>query len=125
MECPDLNIKWKGDDGKWVVINGDRNNDGIPDFNIDSDGDGEPDENINKIVEWKPQHNVNEPFPYDTMTFEGKNELEDNGVKVEKPDGTFAPNITLKVTDITKDKQTEVSEKAKRSDWRTNCHSSI
>ena len=36
-----------------------------------------------------------------------------NGVKVEKPDGTFAANITLKVTDITKDKQSEVSEKAK------------
>ena len=32
---------------------------------------------------------------------------------MEKPDGSFAASITLKVTDITKDKQAEVSEKAK------------
>ena len=94
-----------------VDIDGD--GDGEPDINIDTDGDGKADENIIKITEWKPGHNVDDPFPYDTMKFEEKKELEDNGVKVEKPDGTFAANITLKVTDITKDKQTEVSEKAK------------
>ena len=84
-----------------------------PYLNIDTDGDGKADENIIKITDWKPGHNVDDPFPYDTMEFEEKKELEDNGVKVEKPDGTFAPNITLKVTDITKDKQSEVGEKAK------------
>ncbi len=94
-----------------VDIDGD--GDGEPDINIDTDGDGKADENIIKITEWKPGHNVDDPFPYDTMKFEEKKELEDNGVKVEKPDGTFAPNITLKVTDITKDKQSEVGEKAK------------
>lgn len=94
-------------------LNIDTDGDGRPDINIDTDGDGKADENIIKITEWKPGHNVDDPFPYDTMKFEEKKELEDNGVKVEKPDGTFAPNITLKVTDITKDKQSEVGEKAK------------
>ena len=28
--CPDLNIKWKDDDENWVIINGDRDYDGIP-----------------------------------------------------------------------------------------------
>ncbi len=115
--CTGTNVKAQinvdlDDDGiPDVDIDGD--GDGEPDINIDTDGDGKADENIIKITEWKPQHNVNEPFPYDTMKFEEKKELEDNGVKVEKPDGTFAPNITLKVTDITKDKQSEVGEKAK------------
>lgn len=115
--CTGTNVKAQinvdlDDDGiPDVDIDGD--GDGEPDINIDMDGDGKADENIIKITEWKPGHNVDDPFPYDTMKFEEKKELEDNGVKVEKPDGTFAPNITLKVTDITKDKQSEVGEKAK------------
>lgn len=115
--CTGTNVKAQinvdlDDDGiPDVDIDGD--GDGEPDINIDTDGDGKADENIIKITEWKPGHNVDDPFPYDTMKFEEKKELEDNGVKVEKPDGTFAPNITLKVTDITKDKQSEVGEKAK------------
>ena len=58
--CPDLNIKWKdpNDETKWVVINGDRNNDKIPDLNIDSDGDGIPDLNIDTDHDGKPDLNL-------------------------------------------------------------------
>ncbi len=58
--CPDLNIKWKNpnDESKWIVINGDRNNDGIPDLNIDSDGDGKPDLNIDTDNDGKPDLNL-------------------------------------------------------------------
>ena len=58
--CPDLNIKWKdpNDESKWIVINGDRNNDGIPDLNIDSDGDGKPDLNIDTDGDGKPDLNL-------------------------------------------------------------------
>ena len=58
--CPDLNIKWKdpNDESKWIVINGDRNNDGIPDINIDSDGDGNPDLNIDTDNDGKPDLNL-------------------------------------------------------------------
>ncbi len=58
--CPDLNIKWKdpNDETKWIVINGDRNNDKIPDLNIDSDGDGTPDLNIDTDGDGKPDLNL-------------------------------------------------------------------
>ncbi|MCI8850944.1 MAG: hypothetical protein HFE82_05320, partial [Erysipelotrichaceae bacterium] len=58
--CPDLNIKWKypNDESKWIVINGDRNNDKIPDLNIDSDGDGMPDLNIDTDHDGKPDLNL-------------------------------------------------------------------
>ncbi len=58
--CPDLNIKWKdpNNESKWIVINGDRNNDGIPDLNIDSDGDGKPDLNIDTDKDGKPDLNL-------------------------------------------------------------------
>ncbi len=58
--CPDLNIKWKdpNDESKWIVINGDRNNDGIPDINIDSDGDGKPDLNTDTDKDGKPDLNL-------------------------------------------------------------------
>ena len=58
--CPDLNIKWKdpNDETKWIVINGDRNNDKIPDLNIDSDGDGKPDLNIDTDHDGKPDLNL-------------------------------------------------------------------
>ncbi len=58
--CPDLNIKWKdpNDESKWIVINGDRDNDGIPDINIDSDGDGKPDLNIDTDNDGKPDLNL-------------------------------------------------------------------
>ncbi|NBJ65376.1 hypothetical protein D5266_09335, partial [bacterium c-19] len=56
----DLNIKWKdpNNESKWIVINGDRDNDGIPDLNIDSDGDGKPDLNIDTDHDGKPDLNL-------------------------------------------------------------------
>ncbi len=58
--CPDLNIKWKDPNNpdKWIVINGDRDYDGIPDLNIDSDGDGKPDLNIDTDGDGKPDLNL-------------------------------------------------------------------
>ncbi|MCI8851846.1 MAG: hypothetical protein HFE82_10030, partial [Erysipelotrichaceae bacterium] len=57
--CPDLNIKWKDlNTNKWIVINGDRDGDGIPDINIDSDGDGKPNLNIDTDNDEKPDLNL-------------------------------------------------------------------
>ena len=58
--CPDLNIKWKDpdDETKWIVINGDRDYDGLPDLNIDSDGDGKPDLNVDTDNDGKPDLNL-------------------------------------------------------------------
>ena len=58
--CPDLNIKWKDPNNpdKWIVINGDRDYDGIPDINIDSDGDGKPDLNVDTDGDGKPDLNL-------------------------------------------------------------------
>jgi len=58
--CPDLNIKWKdpNDETQWIVVNGDRDYDGIPDINIDSDGDGKPDLNIDTDNDGKPDLNL-------------------------------------------------------------------
>ena len=58
--CPDLNIKWKDPNNpdKWIVINGDRDYDGIPDINIDSDGDGKSDLNIDTDYDGKPDLNL-------------------------------------------------------------------
>ena len=117
---PDLNIDLDDDgsadinidtDGDFIPnTNIDGTGDGKPDINVDENGDGLPDSNIMDITTWKPEHNVNQPFPYDTMKIKEKTELEDNGVKVEKTDGTpFLPNMTLKVTDVTDDKKDEVN----------------
>ena len=82
---------------------------------VDIDNDGKPDENIVEIQEWKPSKDGNKDgFLFDTMEIEQKTELEDNGVKVEKPDGTaFLPNFALKVEDVTDTKQSEITEDAK------------
>lgn len=68
--CADTNIKYQDDQGNWLVLNGDRNRDGIPDYNIDIDGDGTPDLNLDsdhdgkpdlnlvKLTEWKPKQCV-------------------------------------------------------------------
>lgn len=56
--CPDLDIKWKDTDDKWVVINGDRDDDGVPDLNIDSDGDGIVDLNIDTDGDNLPDVNL-------------------------------------------------------------------
>ena len=109
--CPHLNIKWKdpNDESKWIVINGNRDYDGIPDLNIDSDGDGipdlnidtdndgKPDENIQEITEWKPEKTVDGDFPYDTMNINAQEEPEqpDNPTPPTKePDEK--PNTSVK-----------------------------
>ena len=57
--CPDLNIKWKDPEtDEWIVINGDRDYDGIPDLNIDSDGDGKADLNVDTDGDGKPDLNL-------------------------------------------------------------------
>ena len=58
--CPDLNIKWKDPENpdKWIVVNGDRDYDGLPDLNIDSDGDGKPDLNVDTDNDGKPDLNL-------------------------------------------------------------------
>ncbi|MCI9293097.1 MAG: hypothetical protein HFF02_07370, partial [Erysipelotrichaceae bacterium] len=93
----------------------DTTGDGKPNINIDTDNDGKPDENIVEIQEWKPNKDGNKDgFLFDTMEIEQKTELEDNGVKIEKPDGTpFLPNFALKVEDVTDTKQSEITEDAK------------
>ncbi len=122
---PDINLDLDDDgeadlnidiDGDWIPdVNIDSKGDGKPDINIDIDGDGVPDENIIEIPEWKPNKDGNKDgFLFDTMEIEQKTELEDNGVKIEKPDGTpFLPNYALKVEDVTEDKKTEIASDAK------------
>ena len=58
--CPDLNIKWKdpNDESKWIALNEDRNNDGIPELNIDANGDGKPDINVDLDEDGKPDLNI-------------------------------------------------------------------
>lgn len=68
--CDDLHIQLPDDKGNMIIINDDKNGDGIPDYNIDSDGDGKPDLNIDTdsdgipdiniafIKEWKPSQCV-------------------------------------------------------------------
>lgn len=48
------------------------------------------------------------------MEIKQKTELEDNGIKVVKPDGTpFLPNFALKVENVTDTKQLEITNDAK------------
>ncbi len=56
--CPDFNITITGDDGNTILINGDKNDDGIPDYNIDSNGDGKPDLNLDTDNDGKPDLNL-------------------------------------------------------------------
>ena len=110
---PDINIDMDGDEIPDIDI--DTNGDGKPDINVDTNGDGKADENIYEIEEWKPNKDGNKDgFPYDTIEIERKPDLEDNGIKVEKPDGTpFLPNYAIRVEDVTEDKQTEITASAK------------
>ncbi|MCI9313277.1 MAG: hypothetical protein HFE68_07985, partial [Erysipelotrichaceae bacterium] len=109
---PDLNLDLDEDgiadlnidtDGDWIPdVNIDGNGDGKPDYNLDPDEDGNPTKNIIHLDEWKPEHNAETPFPYDTMKIENETKLEDNGVIIEKEDGSpFPPNLELKVIDVT------------------------
>ena len=56
--CPDLNIQIKDEEGNVIIINGDLNEDGIPDYSIDSNGDGKPDLNIDTDSDGKPDLNL-------------------------------------------------------------------
>ncbi len=56
-----------------------------------------------------------------TMIIKQKTELEDNGIKVEKPDGTpFLPNYALKVEEVTDSKKEEIANDAKDFIEETN-----
>ncbi|MCI9313138.1 MAG: hypothetical protein HFE68_07230, partial [Erysipelotrichaceae bacterium] len=56
--CPDLNIEIEDENGDTILINGDKNEDGIPDYNIDTNGDGKPDLNIDTDNDGKPDLNL-------------------------------------------------------------------
>ncbi len=56
--CPDLNIQITDDTGNKITINGDKNDDGIPDYNIDTNGDGKPDLNLDTDNDGKPDLNL-------------------------------------------------------------------
>lgn len=112
---PDLNIDINGDGIPDINIDG--NGDGKADINIDTDGDGTADEKIMKIKEWKPEKLVDGKVPYKTMdiTYEeekGKSELEDNGIIIIKPDGSFLPKHAIKVEDITKEAKDTIQSEA-------------
>ncbi len=57
-----------------ILLMVDIDGDGKPDVNVDIDGNGTPDENIKEITEWKPEKNVDGDIPYDTMSFDEKEE---------------------------------------------------
>ncbi len=56
--CPDTNIELKDEHGETILINGDKNDDGIPDYNVDINGDGKPDLNIDTDNDGKPDVNL-------------------------------------------------------------------
>lgn len=105
---PDLNIDTNED--RKPDLNIDIDYDGIPDVNIDSDGDGLPNLNIDKngdgvgeennidLDEWKPSIKGD---GFGTMDIVTKDELEDSGIKVTKPNGVFLANYALRVSDVT------------------------
>ncbi len=96
--CPDLNIKWKdpNDETKWIVINGDSNNDGIPDLNIDSDGDGKTDLNIDTDNDGKPDLNLVILKKADWKPTKCVRQDTDNGILEEYCTGTnIKPTINI------------------------------
>jgi len=120
-DCPDLNIDTDGDgkpdlnidvDGDLIPnTNVDTTGDGNANANLDTNNDGEADENLIDIAEWKPDKKVGNIC---TMVIKQNTELEDNGIKIEKPDGTpFLPNFALKVEDVTDNKKEEIAKDAK------------
>ncbi len=99
--CPDLNIKWKdpNDETKWIVINGDRDYDGIPDINIDSDGDGKPDLNVDTDGDGKPDLNLVILKKSDWKPTKCVKQDVDNGVLEEYCTGTSAKAVINVDTD--------------------------
>ncbi len=98
--CPDLNIKWKDPEtNKWIVINGDRNNDGIPDLNIDSDGDGKPDLNIDTDEDGKPDLNLVILKKNDWKPTKCVKQDSDNGILEEYCTGTSVKAVINVDTD--------------------------
>ncbi len=113
---PDINIDLNHNGIPDIDIDSD--GDGISDINVDEDKDGKADTHIKKMDRWEIDDTVFEANGTKFQTMTGlkpdvNNELVDNGVKVEYPDGEFSNDTILKVTDITKDKKAEVTEKAK------------
>ncbi len=114
---PDINVDLDGDGIPDIDI--DTDGDGKLDINIDVNHDGTPDENLNKLSKWEIGKEVYEVNGQKFQTMpnlkpDGNDTLEDNGVKVEKPDGTpFLPNYALKVEDVTEREKEEVTSKVK------------
>lgn len=108
---PDLNLDIDGDgsadlnidvDGDLIPdTNIDTTGDGKPNLNIDVEKDGIPKENIYKLTQWKPEKDVHNLIGYDTMEILNKESLEDQGIIIENPEGTFLPNYAIKVNDVT------------------------
>ncbi len=126
--CPDLNIDLDNDgvadlnidtdDDQIPNVEIDTTGDGNANANIDTNNDGEPEENIIEINSWEPNQKTGNIC---TMVIKQNTELEDNGIKVEKPDGTpFLPNYALKVEEVTDSKKEEIANDAKDFIKETN-----
>lgn len=99
--CADTNIKYQDERGQWQIINGDLNNDGIPDYNIDIDGDGNPDLNLDTDQDGKPDINlVNLKEWKPTKCVRAKGEEYSSGVNVKAEinidtDNDLIPDINI------------------------------
>lgn len=104
----DINIDTTGNDIPNINIDGD--GDGEPDYNLDANEDGKPTKNVIILDEWKPDTNGKyQNKEFDTMHIEGKTEVSDSGIVIEKSDGKFLPNTAIKVNDIS----SQLDEKVK------------
>lgn len=111
-DIPDINIDTDGDGLPDINIDADGN--GIPEINIDGDGDGEPDYNLDPdgtgqptgdiiiLDKWEPNlPGKKDNVSFNTTEIKKKSILEDGGIQVENPGGTFLPNFSIKVKDVT------------------------
>lgn len=98
---PDINIDLNGDEIPDIEIDG--NGDGIPDINVDKIGNGLPDENVYVLKEWRPDKTATlNGVSYNYMEIKLKDELSDNNITINRPNGVFLPNFALRVNEITK-----------------------
>ncbi len=138
--CPDLNIKWRNPDNpnQWIVVNCDRDGDGLPDLNIDSDGDGVPDLNIDTDNDGKPDLNLVILKKGDWKPTKCVKQDIDNGILEEyctgtsvkavinvDTDGDGIPNINIDNKgdfkphiNIAKDEESPIINVAKIHDWK-------